>query len=147
MDVVAEVGRNPVSKHPIQREYGNEQADAGRECRTRLARSNSQARTGTGKYSFPLFQLTTCRVGNLTRLIHTLICVTAIHTYIHTSLLYILYRVHCITSGCGKREAHKYWSTMIPEKVAPVFRITLKSTGLSPVDPRQRTPSVRNCVT
>ena len=35
----------------IQREYGNEQADAGRENRTRLARPNSQARTGKGKKS------------------------------------------------------------------------------------------------
>ena len=38
--------------HPyqIQPEYGDEQADAGRECRTHLARPNSQARTVTGKY-------------------------------------------------------------------------------------------------
>ena len=34
-------------------EYGDEQADAGRDCRTRFARPNSQARTGTGKISFP----------------------------------------------------------------------------------------------
>ena len=27
----------------------NEQADAGRDCRTRLVRQNSQARTGRGK--------------------------------------------------------------------------------------------------
>ena len=39
-------------KHQIQPEYGDEQADAGRDCRTRFARSNSQARTRTGKYSF-----------------------------------------------------------------------------------------------
>ena len=38
---------------------------------------------GQGKIHFPV-QLTTSRIGNLTRLIHTLaICVT-IHTYIHT---------------------------------------------------------------
>ena len=41
MDAAAEIGRNPVSKHQIQPEYGDEQADAGRDCRTRLARSNS----------------------------------------------------------------------------------------------------------
>ena len=41
--------------HQIQPEYGDERADAGRDCRTRLARPNSQARTGTGKYSFSLF--------------------------------------------------------------------------------------------
>ena len=50
MDAAAELGRNPVSKHQIQSEYEDEQADAGRDCRTRLARPNSQARTGTGKY-------------------------------------------------------------------------------------------------
>ena len=44
MDAAAELGRNPVSKH--QPKYGDEQADAERDCRTRLARPNSQARTG-----------------------------------------------------------------------------------------------------
>ena len=52
MDAAAELGRNPVSKHQIQPEYGDEQADAGRDCRTRLARPNYQARTGTAKYLF-----------------------------------------------------------------------------------------------
>ena len=55
MDAAAEPGRNPVSKHQVQPEYGDEQADAGRDCRTRLARPNSQARTGTGNNSFSLF--------------------------------------------------------------------------------------------
>ena len=55
MDAVAELGRNPVSKRQIQREYGDEQADAGRDSGTRLARPNSQARTRTGKYCFSLF--------------------------------------------------------------------------------------------
>ena len=50
-----ELGRNPVSEHHIQPEYGDEQADAGRDCRTRLARPNSQARTRTEKYPFSLF--------------------------------------------------------------------------------------------
>ena len=48
MDAAAELGRNPVSKHQIQPEYGDEQADAGRDCRNRLARPNYQARTRTG---------------------------------------------------------------------------------------------------
>ena len=48
MDAAAELGRNPVSKHQIQPEYGDEQADAGRDCRTRLPRPNSRARTRTG---------------------------------------------------------------------------------------------------
>ena len=70
-----------VSKHQIQPEYGDEQANAGRNCRTRLARPNSQARTRTGNF-FPV-QLTTSRIGNLTRLILTLaICVTITYIYI-----------------------------------------------------------------
>ena len=55
MDAVVELGRNLVSKHQIQFEYGDKQADAGRDCRTRFARPNSQARTGTGKKTFSLF--------------------------------------------------------------------------------------------
>ena len=54
MYAAAELGRNPVRKHQIQPEYGDEQANAGRDCRTRLTIPNSQARTGT-KYSFFLF--------------------------------------------------------------------------------------------
>ena len=53
MDAAAELGRNPVSKHQIQPEYGDEHADAGRDGRTRLARPNSQARTGQEKINFP----------------------------------------------------------------------------------------------
>ena len=110
MDAAAELGRNPVCKHQIQPEYGDEQADAGRDCRARLARPNSQARTRTGEYGiiFPV-QLTTCRTGSLTRLIHTLaICVT-LHTFtvygvnnlepcyfIHTVLQYTVYSVYAI---------------------------------------------------
>ena len=50
MDAAAELGNNPVSKHQIQPEYGDEQAGGGWDCRTRLARPNSQARTRTVKY-------------------------------------------------------------------------------------------------
>ena len=51
----AEIGRNPVSKHQPEPEYGDEQADAVRDCQTRLVRPNSQGRAGTGKYSSSLF--------------------------------------------------------------------------------------------
>ena len=81
MDAAAELGRNPVSKHKIQPEYGDEQADARRDCRTRLAGPSSQARTNADKGIFisPV-QLATSRIGNLTRLIHTLAICVAIHT-------------------------------------------------------------------
>ena len=68
MDAATELGRNPVSKHQIQPEYIDEQADAGRHCRTRLARPNSQARTGTVINHFSILR-TTSRIGNLVRLI------------------------------------------------------------------------------
>ena len=48
MDAAVEVGRNPASMHQVQPEYRDEQADAGRDCRTRPARPNCQAGTQTG---------------------------------------------------------------------------------------------------
>ena len=54
MDVAAELGRNPVSKHQVQPEYEDEQADAGRDCRTRLARPNLLGANGDREISiFP----------------------------------------------------------------------------------------------
>ena len=68
----------------IIREYGDEQADAGRDGWTRLARPNSQARTGTGEYSFSLFSWPRAGLATLPGLsilcymwwpyIHTMIC-------------------------------------------------------------------------
>ena len=49
----AELGRNPVSEHLIQPEYGNEQTDAARDSRT--VSRDQILRTGTRKYSFSLF--------------------------------------------------------------------------------------------
>ena len=57
----------------------NEQADAGQDGQTCLARPNSQARTGIG--IFFLVHLTTNRIGNLTRLMYTLLYVMTIHTH------------------------------------------------------------------
>ena len=55
MDDVAEIGRDPVSKHQVQPEHGDEYAGVGLDCRARLTNPHSQARTGTGKYSFSMF--------------------------------------------------------------------------------------------
>ena len=41
-------------QHQIPPEHEDKQADEGQDCRTRLVRPNSQARTRTGKYSFSL---------------------------------------------------------------------------------------------
>ena len=43
MDAVADIGRDTASKHQIQPECEDEQADAGRDCRTRLALLNPRA--------------------------------------------------------------------------------------------------------
>ena len=74
MDVAAEIGRNPLnSKHQIQPEYGDEQADAGRDSLPKPSREAkfSGANEDREKSIFSV-QLTTSRIGNLTRLIFTL---------------------------------------------------------------------------
>ena len=63
MDAAAEIGRNPVSKHQIQPEYEDDQADAGRDCQTRLARPNSGANADREILTFRV-QLITGRIGN-----------------------------------------------------------------------------------
>ena len=47
-----EKGEEPVSKHQIQPGCGDEQANAGRDGRTRLKRPKSQAQMGPGKILF-----------------------------------------------------------------------------------------------
>ena len=84
MDAAAELGRNPVSKHQIQPEYGDEQADAGRDASRETKFSGTHGNMGIS--IFPV-QLTTSRIGNLTRLIHTLLYVMTMHTYILSSPL------------------------------------------------------------
>ena len=83
MDAAVELGRNPVSKHQIQPEYGNEQADAGRDCPTRFARYQILWRERGQENVFLPIQLSTSRISNLTRLIHILAMCVTIHTYIH----------------------------------------------------------------
>ena len=72
MEAAAELGRNLVSKHQIQPEYEDEQADVG----TGLPNPSRETKfSGTNAdreiFIFPL-RLTTCGTGNLTRFIHTL---------------------------------------------------------------------------
>ena len=85
MDAAIEIGRNPVSKHQIQPEYGDEQADSGRDCRIRLARLDSQARTETGKHSFSLSSRPRAGLATLSYPVdsYSAICV-ALHTHSRT---------------------------------------------------------------
>ena len=80
MDAAAELGRNPVSKHQIQPEYGDEQADAGRDGTAEPISRDQILRHARGQGNMFPVQLTTRRIGTLTRLIHTLLYVMTIPT-------------------------------------------------------------------
>ena len=86
MDAAAEIGTNPVSRHQIQPEYGDEQPDAGRGCRTRLCDTKFSGANGDMEISIFPVQLPTSRTGNLTPLILLLLYVMTIHTCIHVLL-------------------------------------------------------------
>ena len=78
MDAAAELGRNPGVSTRFS--LSLEMSRLTRDGTARLARPNNQARTGTNQiFIFP-FQLTTSRIGNLTRLILTL-AICDDHTY------------------------------------------------------------------
>ena len=79
MHAAAELRRNSVSKHHIQPEYGDEQTDAERDCRTVSRDQILRRERGRGMLIFPV-QLTTSRIGSLTRLILTLV-ICDDHTY------------------------------------------------------------------
>ena len=80
MEAAAELGRNPVSKHQIQPEYGDEHRLTRDGTAEPVSRDQILSHVrGQGNIIFP-FQLTTSRIGNLTRLIHTLLYVMTIHT-------------------------------------------------------------------
>ena len=85
MDAAAKLGRNPVSistRFSLSMEMSRLTGDGTAEAvsRDQILR---HAR-GQGNIIFPV-QLTTSRIGNLTRLIHTLLVVMTVHTYIHTA--------------------------------------------------------------
>ena len=81
MDAAANLGRGPVSKHQIQPEYGDEQAERDGTAEP-VSRDQILRHGDRGIFIFPV-QLTTNRIGNLTLLIHTLLYVMTIHTFIH----------------------------------------------------------------
>ena len=55
MDAAAELESNPVSKHQIPPEYGDEQADAGRDCRAVSRDQILRRERGQGNIHFPCF--------------------------------------------------------------------------------------------
>ena len=108
MDTDADLGRDPGSKHQIQPECRDEQADAGRDYRNRLARPFSGA-NGYREIFIFLVQMTTSRIGDLTRLIHTLaICDDhTVAAWVYDSIIYSGVNkrgrdVYCIVGVLGK---------------------------------------------
>ena len=118
MDAAAELGRNPVSNHQNQPEYGNEQADAGRDCRVRLARPNSQARTRTGKYSFFLFSWPRAGLATLPgRSILLLYVLPYMDTTVCTYLLTRTFDRYDMTCTDRTRERGETWTGGEGERV------------------------------
>ena len=78
MDAAAEIGRKTASKHQVQPEYGDEQADAGRVPNPFHEAKFSGAYGDREIFIFPV-QLTTSRIDNLIRLIHVLVIRVTIH--------------------------------------------------------------------
>ena len=72
MDAAAEIRRNLVSQHQIQPEYGDEQADGGTGLPNLSRETKFSGANGDREISIFPVQLTSCRIGNITRLIHTL---------------------------------------------------------------------------
>ena len=85
MNAAAELGTNPVSKHQIQLGYGDEQADAGRDFRTRLAKPNSRHERGQGNIHF------SCSADHVQDWqpypVDPYSCYMCDHTYIHTCII------------------------------------------------------------
>ena len=71
----------------IQPKHGDDQVDAGRDCRTLLERPDSQARTGTGKKYFSLFSWPRTGLATLPGWSLPMLYVMTIHTYIQVSLI------------------------------------------------------------
>ena len=94
MDAAAELGRNHVSKQHFQPEYGDEQADAGRDRRTRLARPVLRHERGQGNIRFP------CPADHEQDWQpypidpYSDICVTIHHTKHTNVILYAIHQIH-----------------------------------------------------
>ena len=137
MDAAAELGRNPVSKHQIQPEYGDEQAGAGRDGTAEPVSRDQTLRHARGQGNiFFLVQLTTSRIGNLTRLIHTLLYVMTIHTYLGSG------PPHGTTVSLGHRVLRLWvlvtrWGRPAPLSClpSPLFYHFVGSQALSPRHP------------
>ena len=86
MDAAAELGMNPVvSSNSTRFSLSMEMSRLTRDGTAEPVSQDQILRhaRGQGNIIFSV-QLTTSRIGNLTRLIHTLLYVMTIHTYIHT---------------------------------------------------------------
>ena len=75
---------------------------------------------GQGNIIFSV-QLTTSRIGNLIRFIHSLLYVMTIHTYIHNDIYYRIHRSLFCTfpSVARKVEKYRYFATYVTLILVP----------------------------
>ena len=93
MDAAAEIRWNPVSKHQIQPKCGEMSRmtrDGTAELVSRYQILRRKLNGDREIFIFPV-QLTTNRIGNLTRLIHTLLYVMTIHTIVECAVMYLFF--------------------------------------------------------
>ena len=89
MDAAAELGSNPVSKHQVQAEYGDEQADAGREAELVSRDQILRHARGQGNINFPICNFPCSAAHEQDWQPYPVDPYSAIcddHTYIHTVL-------------------------------------------------------------
>ena len=106
MDAAAELGRNAVSKHHIQPEYGDEQADAGRDCRTPSRETKFSGANGDREKFIFSIQLTTSSFSNYPVDSYPCYCIDYVMT---------------ITVNAGRMVKHESLRTV------PIFPITPRS--------------------
>ena len=89
MGAAAELGRDQVStRFSLSMEMSRLTRDETAEPTSRETKFSGANNADRENMIFPV-QLTSCRIGNLTRLIHSLAICMCDHTYIHTTSIYI----------------------------------------------------------
>ena len=131
-----------MSKHQIQPEYGDELADAGWDCRTCLARPTLSGANADREIFIFSVQLTTSRIGNLTRLILLLRYMMNIHTCTHTCVCCVCVAIPFIldvrlvdaSAGVTQEEGHKGFLHLPSAVLALIFIAKRIPPPLSLVD-------------
>ena len=146
MDAAAELWRNPISKRQIQPDYGDEQADTGWAAEPVSRDQIIRRERGQGNIKVFLVQLTTCRIGNLTRLNHCLLLLLFLtFSVLVANPKKLLYTVANPARGLlnrEKRTKEKVWQHTPPPPPTLLVRILFFKKNLNASRPSEH-PSVR----